>query len=126
MNRTMKSILGPLRSILFGGAVGLTAFMAVGFCHTESYCFFWPTIDTVYADGYSEKAFCKLRVGMSMSEVNQIMCPPLGSGRDRDGVVRVGYTRDGGAPFGDFAWFGRSLYVKNGKVIRIVKTTYHD
>ena len=94
--------------------------------YSEGYCFFWPKIDTVYADGYSEEAFSKLTVGMSRSEAESIMCPPLGVGTNKSGLVRISYTKDGAAPFGDFAWFGRGLEISNGVVTRVVKTMYMD
>jgi hypothetical protein len=36
--------------------------------------------ETVYADGYSEKRFQSIKVGMKMAEVDSIMGPPLRRG----------------------------------------------
>ena len=94
--------------------------------HGERYCYLYPSIDTTYAEGYSEADFLKLKVGVSMSEVNRIMCRPLSTSRDSSGVTRVFYTQDGKAPIGDFAWFGRSLYVSDGTVTEIVNMIYYD
>lgn len=106
--------------------IGFLIFAAWGFCHTESYCFFWPSIDTRYAPGYLEESFSELRVGMTMTEVNQIMCHPLAICTNGQGMVKVFYTSDGNAPFGDFAWFGKSLYVSNGIVTEIINRIYYD
>ena len=92
----------------------------------ERYCYFYPSIDTTYAEGYSEVDFLRLKVGMSTSEVDRIMCKPLSMQEYPNGVTRVLYTRDGKAPIGDFAWFGRSLDVKGGTVTGIVNTIYYD
>ena len=95
-------------------------------CSGERYCYLYPSIDTTYAEGYSEADFLKLKVGMSMSEVDRIMCKPRSMQEYPNGVTRVFYTRDGKAPIGDFAWFGRSLEVSKGTVTRIVSTIYYD
>jgi len=94
--------------------------------YSEGYCYFWPSIDTGYADGYSETNFGKLAVGMARTDAEAIMCAPLGVGTNKAGVVRIFYTCDGAAPFGDFAWFGRGLEISNGVVTRVVKTVYMD
>lgn len=109
-----------------GAVLGLVLAFAWAYCHLEAYCFFWPSIDTVYANGYSEDTFSQLKVGMAMQEVDQIMCQPLGTRTNRDGIVDVAYTRDGRCGFGDFAWFGRSITVSNGWVVGITSRIYYD
>ena len=94
--------------------------------YSEGYCYFWPSIDTEYAEGYSEEAFARLTVGMARTEAEAIMCQPLGVGTNKRGVVKVSYTCDGAAPFGDFAWFGRGLEISNGVVTRVVNRIYMD
>jgi hypothetical protein len=54
------------------------------------------------------------------------MCPPLGIETNRNSQIRVFYTSDGNAPFGDFAWFGKGLEISNGVITRVVKTMYYD
>lgn len=94
--------------------------------YPEGYCYFWPKIDTTYATGYSEAQFDKIKVGMTWDNANRLMCSPLGIETNRDGQMRIFYTSDGNASFGDFAWFGRGLEVSNGVIARVVKTMYHD
>ena len=94
--------------------------------YPEGYCYFCPSIDTEYADGYSEEDFGHLTIGMTRSEAEQMMCPPLFVHTNKSGLIQVFYTSDGAAPFGDFAWFGRGLEVNNGFVTRVVKTMYMD
>jgi hypothetical protein len=103
---------------------------------SEGYCYFYPSIDTHYAEGYSEKDFSRLSVGMTWEEVNQIMCPPFNTWTNatglvpvltnETGLVRVYWTGDGKAPFGDFAWLGRGIELSNGVVTRVVKQIYYD
>ncbi len=50
----------------------------------------------------------------------------MGLETNRNGQIRVFYTSDGNAPFGDFAWFGRGLEVSNGVIARVVNTMYYD
>ena len=92
----------------------------------ERYCYLYPSIDTTYAAGYSEEDFTKLRVGMTMAEVDRIMCKPLRIVREPNSVTRLLYTQDGKALIGDFAWFGRGLYVSGGTVTKIESTIYYD
>jgi hypothetical protein len=94
--------------------------------YSEGYCYFWPSIDTEYAEGYSEDDFEKITVGMSRTDAEAIMCAPLGVGTNKSGLVRTSYTCDGAAPFGDFAWFARGLEISNGVVTRVVKRMYMD
>ena len=94
--------------------------------YSEGYCYFWPSIDTKYAEGYSEKEFEQIAVGMARTEAEAIMCQPLGVGTNKSGLVQISYTCDGAAPFGDFAWFGRGLEISNGVVTRVVKRMYMD
>ncbi len=94
--------------------------------YPEGYCYFWPKIDTRYADGYSETEFDKLKEAMTWDEANKIICPPLGIETNRSNQIRVFYTSDGNAPFGDFAWFGRGLEISNGVITKVVKTMYYD
>jgi len=94
--------------------------------YPEGYCYFCPSIDTQYADAYSEEDFSRLTVGMSRSEVEEVMCVPLITWTNKTGLVKVFWTGDGKAPFGDFAWFGRSVEISNGVATRVVNRMYYD
>ena len=105
--------------VLFFAIVMLSGF-------SEGYCFFYPSIDTVYASGYSERDFKKITNGMSRSAVDTLMCTPLGVGTNRDGTVDYAYTNDGKCKWGDFAWLGRSLTFSNNHVVVITSRVYMD
>jgi hypothetical protein len=101
-------------------------FLGWWYLHSESYCFFWPSIDTTYSEGYSDEKFGKIQIGMTMSDVNKIMGKPL----DADDV-EYSYTSDGGCryngyKFCDCAWLSRTIIFKENKVSEINKNIYYD
>jgi hypothetical protein len=51
--------------------------------------------DTVYASGYSEAAFETVRPGMTTTEVEKRLGPPLGVSKNRDGGESWFYSRHG-------------------------------
>lgn len=113
--------LGCLAGLLFAA---FAIFLLSGY--PEGYCVFWPKIDTRYAEGFSEVAFKRLAVGVPWEEANRIMCPPLGITTNSNGTLSVSYTCDGNAPFGDFAWFARSLEISNGLISKVDRSMYMD
>ena len=114
------------KHILFGLVLGLLISACWMYCHIEAYCFFCPSIDTVYAPGYSEEDFNRIQVNMTMDEVSNIMCAPLINYTYPNGKIHVSYTEDGKCKFGDFAWFGRSIWVSNGIVVNVDSRIYYD
>lgn len=130
-----------LKQILIVAAITVAA-LAILFTLTllsgnfEGYCYFYPSIDTQYAEGYSERDFSRLTVGMTWAEVDQIMCPPFNTWTNeaglvqvltnKTGLVRAFWTGDGKAPFGDFAWFGRGIEMSNGVVTKVINQIYYD
>jgi hypothetical protein len=92
---------------------------------------------TVYAKGFSESKFRSLRVGMTVRQVEEIMGPPLATGKwqvpdGRGGPVTPGegdldnfwnYTRAGKVR-GNF--WSREVLFRNGLVDRIESTYYLD
>ena len=102
----------------------------------------WPWIDTVETPGYSEAAFQVIRIGMTRAQVDALMCTPLEVVTDSPdglgyvpvpvgasldiGALRYSYTRDGRCPWGDFAWFGREIWFKDGVVRKVVSGVYYD
>lgn len=100
-------------------------------CHLECYCFFWPGIDTRFAPGYSESAFDSLTVGMRADDVQKKLGPPLFIHTNRDGEIQWGYTADGKCIVGerklaDFAWLGREITFRDGRVVQVFKHVYED
>ncbi len=92
----------------------------------EMYCPWNPSIDTVYADGFSEKAFLTVREGMMMSDVDELMCAPISSWTDPVGRTFVWYTTDGRCRFWDFAYLQRGLVLTNGVVSKVITAIAHD
>lgn len=92
---------------------------------TESYFWPYPSIDTKYAPGFSEGKFRQVKVGMSQDEVFAILGKPLGVQPFSEGT-RFFYSEDGAAPIGDFAWLGRLIDVKDGKVTKIINQVFYD
>jgi hypothetical protein len=111
-------------------------------CGLEHQSILWPWIDTVQAAGYSEDDFQTISVGMTRQQVDALMCKPLTvvtlspdgrsyapvpAGASLDlGAVRYSYTGDGRCPWGDFAWFGREVWFKDGVVTEVFSDVYND
>ena len=103
-------------------------------CGFEGRSVLWPSIDTVYAPGYSEGAFRTIRAGMTRRQVDAIMCKPLfvhrmagvGYTLPDAGYMRYSYTRDGRCPWGDFAWLGREVRFQDGVVVEVFSDLYYD
>jgi outer membrane protein assembly factor BamE (lipoprotein component of BamABCDE complex) len=96
------------------------------YCHMETYCFFYPSIDTTFADTFSEIAFCEIHPGMTKDDVQKLLGKPLSIVGNPDGTETWWYSRDGRCWFGDFAWLGRSVLFTNSDVVRIDAKVYED
>jgi outer membrane protein assembly factor BamE (lipoprotein component of BamABCDE complex) len=96
------------------------------YTHSESYCFLYPSIDTRYAPGYSESAFSQVSRGMTDEAVERLIGKPLATTKRSDGAMRWLYTEDGKALFGDWAWLGREVVFREGKVIEVLRSIYYD
>jgi outer membrane protein assembly factor BamE (lipoprotein component of BamABCDE complex) len=118
----MKSFQKEILAVVLG--IGLVFFW--GYSHTESYCFFYPSIDTHYAPGYSEAAFDQITTGMTSQAVLKLLGSPLHSDTNKDASVRWCYTSDGKAIYGDWAWFGREIIFQDNKVAVVEKILYND
>jgi outer membrane protein assembly factor BamE (lipoprotein component of BamABCDE complex) len=92
----------------------------------ECYCVFYPGIDTRYAPGYSESAFSLVTTGMTTEAVEQKLGAPLHTDTNRDGTIRWCYTEDGKCWWGDFAWLGREVTFRDGRVVQVFKRVYED
>ena len=98
-----------------------------GYSHSESYCFFNPSIDTQYAAGYSEQAFSEITTGMTVQAVQQKLGVPLSAHANREsGRLEWYYTLDGKCKWGDWAWLVRAVYFTNGRVTELVMTVAYD
>ena len=122
----MKKKVKYIFAGVLGAAIGFSLALGWVLCHCEMECFWNPSIDTRYANGYSEDTFQSLKVGMSRSDVDLVMCAPLITHTNPNGTVSIWYTSDGNAPFGDFAWFGRILLISNDAVAHIDARMYYD
>jgi hypothetical protein len=96
------------------------------FTHMEAYCFFYPSIDTKYASQYTEEAFDRIRTGMTTNEVSMLLGRPLGVASNQDGSQSWWFTGDGKCLFGDFAWLGREVQIREGKVSGAFKSIFYD
>src|SRR5687768_11771756 len=104
---------------------GVAVFLLFGYTHSQSYCFFYLSIDTMYAPGFSDAAFSQISNGMTMPAVQQKMGTPLS-------IQTVGnkqiwfYTLDGKCFWGDWAWIGRKVKFQDGIVIEVIKDVYYN
>jgi acetyltransferase-like isoleucine patch superfamily enzyme len=100
--------------------------LGIWWCHSESYCFFYPTIDTTFAKGFTEEHFDMIEKGQTTASVTELLGQPIEIETNRDGTMRSWYTQDGKCRFGDFAWLGRSVLISNGVVVSAESQTYFD
>lgn len=107
------------------GIGGVIAFGLYACSGVESYCYVYPSIDTRYAPGYSERNFAEVRAGMSMDEVITLLGEPYHRGAGRNSV-RWSYTQDGKCCWADWAWLGREIVFKDGRVIERISRIYYD
>ena len=95
--------------------------------HSETYCWFYPSIDTRYAPNYSERKFDSIQIGMTTNQLTELLGPPLYQmDKPLTKVSKWCYSDDGACWFGDFAWLGRSVIVSNGVIVSIGKTIFYD
>lgn len=107
----------------------LSAIAFWGWAQMESYCFFYPSIDTRFAPGYSEASFNKIAVGMSKLEVEQKLGRPLDTGSvfvNGGGDELWYYTLDGKCKWGDWAWLKRVIRFSNGRIVGIENRIAYD
>ena len=112
------------RAAVFGIG-GVIAFGLYACSGVESYCYVYPSIDTRYAPGFSERKFAEVRAGMSMDEVIALLGQPYHSGSGRNSV-RWSYAQDGKCFWTDWAWLGREIVFKDGRVVERVSLVYYD
>lgn len=116
---------GKRRRAVAFGSVCLIAFGLYTFSGFESYCYVYPSIDTRYASGFSERKFAEIRAGMSMDEVTTLLGEPCHKGLGRN-FVRWSYSQDGGCFWADWAWLGREIVFKDGRVVERISRIYYD
>lgn len=99
------------------------------YAHTESYCFFYPSIDTQFAPGFSEQAFSQVATGMTMQAVQQKLGSPLYVQQyvenSNKGELWF-YTLDAKCKWGDWAWLCRQIDFREGKVVEVIKRVSYD
>src|SRR5690349_20171514 len=114
---------------MLGMALALIVlYLGIGGC--ESYCVIWPSIDTRFAPGFSERKFAQVAVGMTAAEVEALVGRPLGTHAYPRRTTHPAYkeagdevwtfTSDGAAPWGDWAWLSRELIFREGRVVQKV------
>jgi len=96
-----------------------------------------PYLDTKFAEKYTPEKFNKIKIGMSLDEVKEIIGEPLQPGKSYNNSPKVyfGYTSDGKlldkrkstGSNSDLAWYNSSLVIdEDKKVIRINKGWMFD
>ena len=116
---------GRRRQAAAFGIGGVIAFGLYTCSGVESYCYVYPSIDTRYASGFSERKFAEVRAGMSMDEVITLLGEPYHRGVGRSSVRRS-YTQDGKCFWADWAWLGREIVFKDGRVVERISRIYYD
>ena len=91
----------------------------------EMYCFFYPSIETSYAPGFSEKKFRRISAGMTTNEVEMILGKPIYILPLTECELWE-YSCERSLPFVDFAWLRREVTVSNGLVISVNSSVAHD
>lgn len=66
-----------MKRMLLIGLVLVGIYIFWCYAHTESYCFFNPSIDTRYAPGFSDAAFNEIKAGMTAELVQRKIGAPL-------------------------------------------------
>ena len=71
--------------------------------------------DTVYAEGYTDEGFRQVHIGMSETEVRQLLGDPLETYMPRQGVNRTSlqYSRSPG----NTHYRIRAIFIRDGRVI---------
>jgi len=108
----------------FGTAfiASLLLYITSGF---ESYCFIFPSIDTRYAEGFSEKAFAQVRVGMTKGEVLSLLGAPLGDAFAQASSQWT-FSQDGKCTWADWAWLGRTIVFRDDRVVEKISRVWYD
>jgi len=116
---------GRRRSAVAFGSGCVIAFGLYTCFGFESYCYVYPSIDTRYASGFSEHKFAQVHAGMSMGEVITLLGEPYHKGFGRN-YVQWSYTQDGKCSWADWAWLGREIVFKDGRVVERISRIYYD
>lgn len=90
------------------------------------YCFFYPTIDTTFAKGYSEAKFQMIQTTWTAERVVQEIGQPLHKYERDEGGESWWYSQDGACSFGDFAWLGRAVVISNNVVVGKIERWFED
>lgn len=119
----MSKVLTTLASV-----IAFISILFVLFCFVprENYNYIYPSIDTTFAPGFSERAFSQITNGMSASVVTQLLGKPLSEGPAKDGTELWSYSTDGKCSWGDFAWLSRMIWFRDGRVILVERRVYYN
>lgn len=118
-----------MKKIILILAVALLAFAFWCWAQMERYCFFYPSIDTRFAPGYSESYFNRITIGMTKLEVEQKLGRPLHIGSvfvNGGGDELWYYTLDGKCKWGDWAWLKRVIRFSDGRIVEVENRIAYD
>ena len=85
-----------------------------------------PSIDTHYAEDFSEAEFVKITPGMDTTRVYALIGRPLSIQALSETEELWYYTGDGACSWGDFAWEGREVHFANGIVTQTTTPIHYD
>lgn len=116
-----------MKKLLIWLPVGLVVagYLFWRYAQTEAYCFFYPSIDTRFAPGYSEQAFSQIKTGMTIQAVQQQLGQPLHVQQHAKGEL-WSYTQDGKCTWGDWAWLCRQVDFHEGRVVEVIHRVVHN
>ena len=92
----------------------------------EGYNFAVPEIDTRFTDRYDEVKFNNIQIEEDTNSVINLIGNPFYKQKLLDSVDLWYFTDDGKCQWMDFAWLGRELKIKDGKVVGINKPIHYD
>ena len=142
---TKRAILKACKWIFWGVTGPILAFFlflfaALSLVGDESYCWWYPLVDTRFTPGYSDKKFARIQPGMTREEVTAVLGKPfcvVGGIWLEDPKVILDevweYSHDGAAQerlpwHADFAWLLAAVIFdpETGRVAKATKVWLYD
>jgi outer membrane protein assembly factor BamE (lipoprotein component of BamABCDE complex) len=125
MSPSVIKVMKIASAICLIGAVVFGILLLSGF--PEGYCYLYPQIGTVFATGYTDKNFSKIRAGTSTDEVRRLLGEPLFRFTNNTGSYwYYSFDKKDKVPCCDFAWLARTVIVSNSTVIGVERCVYND
>lgn len=96
--------------------------------HSESYCVFYPSINTSYAPSYTEKKFDLIKKGMRKEDVLKLIGAPLEEEKMGESGAKLKYSRYVKRWIGRYKWLRRYVILEHEMVVgkEKAKSYYFD